>query len=226
MKVINKTVWRTDHLKAILQRCARQEFDDGSRRKRLVITIEYTRKGGCSGYAWYHSNHSVVRIANPNGTITRRRSVPLDDPRKAIRRYGKELAGNTVKAVRESVPVIQDMTRLKLLFASVACHEFAHNRGMKHRGMPKHYKWASGSWKSYVAWAAEMPLEQKPSVAKPTASETISQKLVHVRRMQRRASTRLRRARTIDRKWAAKVKYYERRSEAAAMTTMKEERPR
>ena len=183
MRVINKTIWRTDHLKAILQRCAKQEFDDGSRRKRLVITIEYTRKGGCSGYAWYHSNRSVVRIANPNGK-TMRGPVSLEG------------AG-----------------MLQMRFASVACHEFAHNRGMRHRQMPKYYGWGP-TWKEYVAWAAEMPLEQKPTKAPPAPSEIVDAKLAHVIKMRERAETRLKRSKTILKKWTVKERYYEKQKAA------------
>ena len=196
MRVINKTVWRTDQLKAILQRCAKQEFDDGSRRKRLVITVEYTRRGGCSGYAWYHSNHSVVRIANPT-RVTKwyRASGGASD-------FGQDFA-----------PGSQYMTNLTMEFASVACHEFAHNRGMKHRGMPKYYGWGP-TWKQYVAWAAEMPLEQKATKAPAAKSEIVQGKLDHVIKMRERAETRMKRAKTILQKWTVKERYYEKRKAA------------
>lgn len=211
MKVVNKTSWRTDQLKAILQRCAEQEFDDGKRRKNLVVTVEYTRNGGCSGFAWYHSNHSVVRIANPTKAVTwvpttkeyaeasiEFRTVVNDDVTTYLvpRREGGSPNGSSL---------------LKLEFAHVACHEFAHNRGMKHGQMPGYYRW-SGNWKPYVAWAADMPLDVKP--VKVKAKPSVDTKLAHVMKMRTLAETRSKRAATILRKWKTKERYYERRAAA------------
>jgi hypothetical protein len=193
MRVINQTVWRTDHLRAILQRCARQEFDDGSRRKKLIVTVEYTRKGGSSGCAWIGGSRATVRIATPKAVA-------------AGLRFGSRL-----KVMFDG----DYMAFLKCSFASVACHEFAHCRGMEHRGMPKHYKWASESWKAYVAWAEEMPLDQKAAQVAPTPAAVVNAKLAHVIRMRERAERRLKRYRNIVRKWTAKERYYEKRKAAA-----------
>jgi hypothetical protein len=179
MKVINETDWRTADLKAILQRAAEQEFDDGARRKKLKVRVCYTRNGGCSGYAYYKSNYSVVRIARP-----------------------------------DRLPTAPELTNLKLQFASVACHEFAHNRGMKHSGMPGYYKW-SGQWQDYVRWAQEMELRPKLVKAPPSTDQKLAAKLEHVATMLKRAETRQRRAATLLKKWKRRHRQLE--LKAAAM---------
>jgi hypothetical protein len=53
MKIINKTHWRTDHLRAFIARLAKDELEPAAR-KALVVTIKYNRqkdKGWCSGRA-------------------------------------------------------------------------------------------------------------------------------------------------------------------------------
>jgi predicted SprT family Zn-dependent metalloprotease len=187
VKVINKTVWRTDHLKAILQRCAEQEFDDGAKRKRLRVTVEYTRRGESSGCAFLNTNISTVRIANPKGRV-------------------HDWATGGKKAPINPADV-EAMAELKAQFASVACHEFAHNRGMDHKAMPNNYKW-HGRWREYVAWAESMPLEVKPPKAAPSKENLLEGKFAHAMKMLKIAETRQKRARTIQQKWARKVRYY------------------
>lgn len=219
MKVINKTRWRTDHLKAILQRAAEQEFDDPARRKRLRVTVTYTRSGGCSGEAYCHSNVSTVRIENPDRTV--RVDIPCDsdDPRRRMCRTfpvdGQPRTEYFRPGGRKKIGEItgEKLTDLKLQFASVACHEFAHNRGMKHRAMPNYYFWRS-RWKEYVAWAAEMPLELKPERSKPTSEEKRDGKLVNAQARWALAQTRLKRAATIEKKWRLRVRSLERRQAA------------
>ena len=108
-----------------------------------------------------------------------------------------------------------------IAFAFVACHEFAHIRGMRHAQMPKYYTWAKG-WKDYVSWAKDMPLDLKPATVTktPTPAERASDKLAHVRKMETRAKTRAKKATTILKKWSTKRKYYERR--IAALTPSQE----
>jgi hypothetical protein len=218
MKVINETVWNTADLKRILQRAAEQEFDDGARRKGLVVTVKYTRSGGCSGYAHYHSRHSVVRIANPTSRIADTGVAPLDDPRPAVQGWTSTDGTKLVRVVRR--PINPDnaeaMRDLKLQFASVACHEFAHNRGMRHKGMPNYYKW-SGRWKEYVAWAADMPLTVKPAKVKPSGEVLVMKNLDHAMASLKRAETRVKRAETLRRKWHRKVRYYEQRAAACKL---------
>lgn len=65
VKVINRTHWRTDHLKAIINRVAQAELDP-VKRKRYVVEVTYNRgrgRGGyCSGWAAYHGSTAQVMV--------------------------------------------------------------------------------------------------------------------------------------------------------------------
>jgi hypothetical protein len=180
MKIINRTVWRTDHLKAILQAAAERELEP-SKRKVLIVTVSYTRGGHSSGCAWIKGRNATVRVRHPESRA------------------------------QYAAPMVK--SELVLHFASVASHEFAHIRGMRHSNMPLNYTWR-GRWREYVAWAADMPLEVKPVTAK--AAPTPDVKLAHVQAMLKTAETRMKRAATIVRKWKARERYYLRAMAARA----------
>jgi hypothetical protein len=55
MKILNKTHWRTDHLRAFATRVAQDELDPAKRR-RIRITFDYTRGRGNS----YSSGHATI----------------------------------------------------------------------------------------------------------------------------------------------------------------------
>ena len=121
--------------------------------------------------------------------------------------------------VRDASPLPltdERLTALKLHFASVAVHEFAHVRGMNHRDMPKYYGW-SGGWKEYVAWAADFPLTVQP--VRRTAAPTVDDKVAHVMAKLRLAETRLKRAKTLWKKWQRKHQYYVRKQAACGVKT-------
>lgn len=215
MKVINKTVWRTDQLRAILQRAAEQELEP-AKRKTLVVTVEYTRGGYSSGCAYLGGRHATVRIRHPKSRRARWIQVQHDDPRRSHGGWN-DGKGNSGKIVRDDTPKVLTETEQKemlLALASVAVHEFAHIRGMDHAGMPNYYKWHGKTWRDYVQWATDFPLEEqaKPVKARPTAND----KLAHVLKMQGLAETRLRRAQTILKKWKAKARYYQKAAQRAA----------
>ncbi len=179
MRIHNKTLWRTDHLKAILQRVAERELEP-VKRKQLIVTVSYTRGAQSSGCAYIGGRHATVRIRHPFS-------------RARIYKYSPQALTPGQHA------------ELLLHVASVAAHEFAHIRGMDHATMPANYKW-SGRWRDYVSWVNGMPLEVKPTkvLAKPTADD----KLAHVLTMKARAETRVRRATTILKRWKARERYY------------------
>ena len=220
MKIINKTHWRTDHLKAILQKAAVVELEPAKRRK-LVVEVTYTgkRHGGASGCAFVGGNWARVRI--PKGAAQPKASwlrfYKASDQRTFARegKHGTMVEGYLARFTPDKQA--KELRGLALAFASVACHEFAHCRGMQHAQMPTYYTWA-GAWKEYVSWAQDMPLDVAPSkVTKTlTPAERASDKLAHVMKMETRAKTRAKKATTILKKWQAKRKYYERRVAALA----------
>lgn len=87
-------------------------------------------------------------------------------------------------------------------------HEIAHNRGLRHRDM---------GYGIGTDWAKGFVVRWTPPVKKTiTTEERIVAREAHAARMLAKAETRLKRAKTIYRKWAQKVRYYERRTKAAA----------
>lgn len=70
INLVNKTHWRDDHIKAFIQRIAKDERPDLCKRggKTLTCKVVYTRNRGCgsSGYAYYHSNLMTVRLPKQN----------------------------------------------------------------------------------------------------------------------------------------------------------------
>ena len=215
MRIINKTHWRTDHLRAILRKAAEIELEP-TQRKRLTVEVTYTgtRRGGSSGCAFVGGTWARVRIPKGPEQPHRKWSEALKEPtintatKASVETYLAKFTPERAEAgLRYNV----------LAFASVACHEFAHIRGMQHRQMPSYYTWA-GAWKDYVAWAKDMPLDVTPPKVTQarTPADRTSATLAHVLKMETRAKTRAKRATTILKKWSTKRHYYARR--VAALT--------
>jgi hypothetical protein len=215
VKVINKTKWTTKSLKAILQRCAEEEFDDAAKRKRLVVTVDYTRGGGCSGHATLGGTRSTVRIEPPNMLHTTYEVCTQEEARD-VGSYMREIKDGVTtwkRHVRVRRPhTTAELAALAVRFAKVACHEFAHNRGMNHTQMPSYYRW-HGKWRERYAWAAAYPLVA--CVEKAKAPKTVDTKLAHVEKMLASATTRAKRAQTILKKWQRKQRYYVARQAAS-----------
>ena len=64
MKIINKTKWKTAHLRAIAARVLREEIEDPEKRRRIRLTIRPSRKR-CSGLAAIGGCWTIVRLPNP-----------------------------------------------------------------------------------------------------------------------------------------------------------------
>ena len=96
-------------------------------------------------------------------------------------------------------------------FAKVTAHELAHTRGMTHAQMRgnSHYR-RIGSWRKHYAWAETLPLDVKETKRK--LKPAVDAKLAHAQKMLKLAETRQKRATTLLKKWAIKVRYYERRA--------------
>lgn len=61
MRFVNRTHYRTDHLKAIAHRVAERELDP-EKRKRVVVEVVYSRTRHVSGKAWIGGRNMVIRI--------------------------------------------------------------------------------------------------------------------------------------------------------------------
>jgi hypothetical protein len=67
MKIVNRTHWRTDQLRAIVTRVAADELD-AAKRQRMTVYVVYNRagkRGGwSSGCAHIHGNYIKVRVSS------------------------------------------------------------------------------------------------------------------------------------------------------------------
>jgi hypothetical protein len=90
-------------------------------------------------------------------------------------------------------------------------HELLHNRGAMHRDMtPEQMRWNGMP----APWCVGVSIGLEPAKPKPTreerAASLIEKREAHARQKLKEAQTRLRRARTLERTWHARVRYYER----------------
>jgi hypothetical protein len=102
-----------------------------------------------------------------------------------------------------------------VLFAWLAAHEFAHVRGMGHARMPTYLRhWITRS-RELWAWAAAYPIRLADTPAVPSRSALALARARarrdHAWAMLQKADTRLKRATTIQRAWARKLRDAERR---------------
>lgn len=177
MKVVNNTHWRTDHLKAILQRVAEVELES-SKRRRVIVTIDYSgrRHDSSSGHAVLGGTRCTVRL--PKG------------------------------AAFDTTDETRSLAEIKLRFAKVASHEFAHLRGMGHEQMPSYYRW-HGNWRDYIAWVVDFALEVKPKRERKVVNVR-EQRYDNVIRLEKKWQSKLKLAQTKLRKLRTRRRYYER----------------
>lgn len=99
----------------------------------------------------------------------------------------------------------------KVDLAMVIAHELAHTRGARDEYMMRHSaKYGRvGTYREIYAWANDLPLEQ---VEKKSKKKPVDQKLTHAQKMLKAALTREKRAVTLRKKWATKVKYYSKKT--------------
>jgi len=99
----------------------------------------------------------------------------------------------------------------KVELGHVIAHELAHTRGMNHDKMRGNSRYSRvGSYREVHAWANDLPLER---VEKKSRKKPVDLKLTHAQKMLKAALTREKRAITLRKKWAAKVKYYTKKGE-------------
>lgn len=92
--------------------------------------------------------------------------------------------------------------------AMVIAHEFAHNKGVTHKQMKDdpYYRSTPRTAEVY-AWARELPIRKVEPKTKQRRGPT--DKLAHAQAMLRSWETKLKKTKTLHKKWERRVKYYE-----------------
>jgi len=170
----NRTHYNDSHIRAFIQRIARDERPDlckrGAPALKVIVSYRHNTRGS-SGCAYLNSNWMTVRLPKDATLVC------------------------------------------KTDFAKVVAHELAHTRGMTHATMRGNSRYRRiGGWRNHYAWAETLPLDVKQikRKLKPAADA----KLAHAQKMLKLAATREKRAVTLRKKWAIKVRYYEKRAAA------------
>lgn len=171
MRVLNRTPWRTDHLRAFVREVAKRRVDlSRTQRKQLVIEFRSSRTRGVAGHAYYRLVRwssgplrrygwcRYVRITLPTGSLSPRRE-------RFLARWvpSPDLVAATT-AIRDTRAKWETgETPDKRALAAVLEHEIRHTLGERHPGtrgshvMRGHYD--DRSLKPYE-WAADMLLER------------------------------------------------------------------
>lgn len=186
MKITNRTKWRTEDLRAIARGVLERECTPKERKKIHLTFVEATRGVSSRGaLGRCYLNSWHPTIVMPKTTS------------RVVRGTGNWKRGN-------HDPVV---------LAFVIGHELAHARGKRHDQMRgSRHDWY-GSWSDHYSWAESLPLRPAEPKARPRKGD--EEKLVHAAKMLSKAVTRVKRARTIEKKWQTKVRYYEKKMAAA-----------
>lgn len=91
-------------------------------------------------------------------------------------------------------------------FAWLAAHEFSHTRGQEHAQMTGDVLYFTAKAQATYAWAAAFPIRRVVPKRSPRPGD--EQKHQHAVTMLARATTRRKRAATLERKWQKRVRYY------------------
>jgi hypothetical protein len=133
---------------------------------------------------------------------------------KQGRHTGCAFVGGTHGTIRLPKPPHKlDMAQVALVIG----HEIGHLRGLKH-GAAMHcgrYSWTHGDYRTFYAWANDITIAVKTAPTKPPAPPKTDVKLSHAVKMLEKNEAKLKRTQALVKKWTAKVKYYQKRAEAA-----------
>lgn len=209
-KVVNRTHYRTDDLRRVLLGAIREEGEDG---RAYTVTVGYTRRGGCSGYAYYGASSFVVRVPRT---------------RLVVKEGGE---GGRARAVREPLTALDHSDVVDL--ARVAMHELQHCAGKRHGEMCDSFKRAGEArgGATPAPWCEGLVVRAVTKPAKPTMDERVAKRAEHAAAMLAAWQRKSESAERMVAKWTRKVAYYAKRDErvtaerAAAMEPTREKRP-
>jgi hypothetical protein len=112
---------------------------------------------------------------------------------------------------------VKDVMPDKVQMAKTTAHELAHTQNVKHGSAMRNnrYGWKPG-WREIWAWAAELPLTLKTPVEKPSRDRKVLEKLTHSLKMAVVWGRKVHLAKTKQKKWEKKARYYEKQIVKAA----------
>ena len=186
MKIVNHTPFDTARLREISQRVAEAELDSNQRNG---ITVHFT----------------VAKSRTKDAYRTRRLGF-------YVRQVGPPIPGlkfnQAIVTIRKSA-AIRTPARHAAYVAHDLAHEFAEMGGYQHQHMKSaRYSYRQG-WEDLYQWAFDLPLTLQAKPSRPSRAEVTAKKLANAKERLATARTREKRATTIRKKWAQRVKYYE-----------------
>lgn len=142
--------------------------------------------------------------------------------RRQSSRFGRDQTGGYawLKTWTFCLKVPKDIMPNKPALAKTIAHELAHCQGVHHGAAMNNpqYGWAEG-WQEYWKWAEELSLSFNGDgeKQKPSRNILVLKKLEHCQAVVAEWERKARLAKTKQRKWQQKVKYYERQLQKAAV---------
>lgn len=229
MVIKNSTPWSTADIRKLFRRCVKEvdkvekpRFPFHRRNKSFQLDVMNTSRGRSHGRATIDGYWIMIKI--PKDWILKleypkKPNAICEETGRAIYyafnsnldsiRVGKN---NTKPLDRYYWDVVGELDELELEhrqeLARLMIHEYYHTIGSKSIDHKNYKNDFTKNWN--VDWVKDYPIGKKEVVQEPQ----VDIKLVRYQRAienLRRAETRLRRAKTLHKKWRDKVKYYERK---------------
>src|SRR5262245_40179333 len=214
----NKTAWDTRALRTVFLKVINENIKfEGPLQHGIRARVVYTRRGGYSGYAYFHSGTMTIRLPHPR-RVKSDGSCPdcndgnwyraiIDD--KLVDPTPCPTCNGTAKA--KEPPKSRQLDTYQV--AHLVEHELAHCRGYKHKGMCGLNGWKNAT-ASYYPYLKGLTIGLKPEKAKPVIDVTA----VRATRVAARIKgweTKLKRAETALKKLRKQQKYYARAQASA-----------
>jgi hypothetical protein len=181
MVIKNSTPWRTEDLRKLFRRCIREVERVEQPSKSFHQINKY--------YRWdiLNGNHrwGFWGRASLNGYWM---MIKIGTRQSSNEEYGDEMPLENKKQLARTI-----------------IHEYYHNLGFKNQDRNNYRSDFTKEWN--VDWVSEYPIRKK-EIAKQESVDIKFQRYQRAIENLRRAETRLKRAKTLYKKWLNKVKYY------------------
>jgi hypothetical protein len=169
----NKTEWDTRALRTVFLKVINENIKhEGPLNHVIHAKVVYTRRGGYSGYAFYHSGRMTIRLPrkDQNCPECQKGKIDLGWPRDDGKEGRMWISDRPNHAPcdkcegtgKRAKPAVLDTFKLGFLFE----HELAHCRGYKHKGMCSLNGWQNATEKFYP-YLAGITVGQRVEKPKP-----------------------------------------------------------